>query len=110
MTASHSPRCALPRLRQFVILIGLFALVACADNRLYGLSSAPPPEPQVEDVVRPDDPQAQVWRPGYWAYNGETFSWVPGTLIPRPSPTAVWSPDHWVEHQYGWAFEAGHWL
>ena len=31
---------------------------------------------------------------------------VPGEIIDRPSPTAVWAPDHWVKHEFGWAFVA----
>jgi hypothetical protein len=37
------------------------------------------------------------------------FVWVPGRVIPRPSPTAVWASAHWNHHLFGWSFEEGHW-
>jgi hypothetical protein len=68
-----------------------------------------PPQAPEETVPIPDNVRTQVWRPGYWHYNGISFDWVPGEMISRPSPTAIWSPDHWIEHTYGWAFLPGYW-
>lgn len=68
-----------------------------------------PPAPREEMPLASNNPQAEIWRPGYWDYENGVYSWVPGYLMPRPDPTAVWSPDHWVLHNYGWAFVAGSW-
>jgi hypothetical protein len=75
----------------------------------YRMAPMAPPAPQAEDVENPQTPRDFVWIAGYWAYDNDRFEWIPGTLTARPSPTAVWSPDHWVERTYGWAFEAGYW-
>ena len=88
-----------------------FALSACEtqDNEAI-LETTPPPEAHLEPVPTITNPQIEIWRPGYWAMNDRTsFVWVPGKIIPRPSPTAVWSPARWVNHSYGWSFEQGHW-
>jgi hypothetical protein len=64
---------------------------------------------EVEIVPSIQSPQTEIWRPGYWALIDHRFVWVPGKIIPRPSPTAVWHTAHWVHHDYGWSFEMGHW-
>ena len=74
------------------------------------LSPVAPPATKYEIPQQADNPRKEIWRPGYWSYNGGSFDWVSGTLIARPSPTAVWSPDQWLQHDYGWAFVAGYWL
>jgi len=35
--------------------------------------------------------------------------WVPGKIMAKPSFTAVWSPDRWERHKYGWGFIHGFW-
>jgi hypothetical protein len=73
------------------------------------LAPAPPPPSQPEDKPIIDMPQMAIWRPGHWVYDGANFNWVPGVIMNRPSPTAAWSPDRWVRHEFGWGFEPGHW-
>lgn len=68
-----------------------------------------PPDPLDEDVIIPDEPSSFLWRPGFWIYNGQSFDWNHGVMLQRPSPTAIWSQDHWIEHTYGWAFMPGYW-
>jgi WXXGXW repeat (2 copies) len=94
----------------------LLALSACAipdDDQqpmVQDTAVSSPPQPQLEYIPAVDDPQTQIWRPGFWVLSGtNSFSWVPGKIIPRPSPTAVWASAHWSQHAYGWSFEQGHW-
>ncbi|HEU0117255.1 MAG TPA: hypothetical protein VFR09_01370 [Alphaproteobacteria bacterium] len=76
----------------------------------FQLAPIAPPPPQIETKPEHwDDIRATTWRPGYWQYSGGDYHWVTGELIDRPSPTAIWSPDHWVQHTYGWAFVPGYW-
>jgi len=104
----------------FVMALALLSLTACdmhsyvddsasSDKNYVQLSPKAPPAPQAEVIPYNDDPRGHIWRPGYWSYNGSDFSWVPGEMIERPSFTAVWAPDHWVRHNFGWALVAGHW-
>ncbi len=73
------------------------------------MSPIAPPENLREEKQRPPDPQLNIWRPGYWAYDGCEFSWVAGEIIMRPSPSSSWSPDRWERRNYGWVFVPGYW-
>ncbi|MDX2029003.1 MAG: hypothetical protein SFW62_10290 [Alphaproteobacteria bacterium] len=73
------------------------------------LAPTAPPAPLAEEVPVLNSPQTTRWRPGYWSYDGTNFSWVSGEVIARPSPTAVWAPDRWFRHTYGWGFVPGRW-
>jgi hypothetical protein len=94
-----------------------FALTACdtvvdesdLDNPPPQNVQEDPPIPHAEVIPFINDPQAELWKPGYWAMAYGKFVWVPGKVISRPSPTAVWNSAHWMHHTYGWCFEEGHW-
>ena len=86
-----------------------FALAACntVDDEM---GENPPPADAFEVLPIIQNPQVEIWRPGYWSRGSdEDFVWVPGELIARPTPTAVWAAARWVHHTYGWTFEQGHW-
>jgi len=70
-----------------------------------------PPAHEMEQIPLLQDPTVEIWRPGYWSPGGPQggFIWIPGRIIPRPSPTAIWRSARWVRHAYGWSFEQGHW-
>jgi hypothetical protein len=91
----------------------LLILTGCAENgsdfTYLRMAPSAPPEPVFEEKIRSDDPQNEYWRPGFWNYDGLTFDWVPGSLIARPDPTAVWIPDRWELREFGWAFVPGYW-
>lgn len=98
-------------------VIGL-SLAACEDSTYVPNVTTPtyirmapsePPGDEPEEVLRSDTPQTEIWRPGYWAYLHGQFEWVAGGLMARPSPTAVWSADHWNKLEYGWVFVPGYW-
>jgi hypothetical protein len=94
------------------IIVALpFMLSACDTvDETAVAEDAPPsmgPEPDFVPVIQ--NPQGEIWRPGYWAMSHNNFIWVPGKIIPRPDPTAIWTQARWVHHTYGWSFEEGHW-
>jgi hypothetical protein len=68
-----------------------------------------PPEPPYEYKVAPGDPMKEIWRPGFWQFDGSNYYWVPGELVLRPSPAAVWSTDRWELRSYGWVYVPGYW-
>lgn len=70
--------------------------------------SAPPAAPY-EEKYQTEFPMQEVWRAGYWTYDGKQFSWNQGRYILRPEPTAIWIPDRWEQKTFGWAFIPGHW-
>jgi hypothetical protein len=83
------------------------AVTACADIEGDELAYLSPAD---EPTVPPRNSPSQIWRSGYWQPSEDgTFEWIPGEMIERPSPTAVWNPARWVKHSYGWSFQDGHW-
>jgi len=68
-----------------------------------------PPAPLLEMKPILQDPQRMAWRPGHWSYSNTQFSWVPGEVMEKPSPSAVWSPDRWDKREYGWVYVPGTW-
>jgi hypothetical protein len=74
------------------------------------LAPTPPPEPLMEMKPQPDEPTQQVWRRGYWSYDGRNYTWVSGEYISRPAPTAAWSGERWEKRSFGWAFVPGYWF
>jgi hypothetical protein len=70
-----------------------------------------PPPPQMEiPTAKPMPGDEYAWRPGHWEYvDGAGFRWSGGYWIRKPAFTAVWKPDFWIHHTYGWALVPGHW-
>jgi len=103
----------------FLAALLLLSLVGCANSTpdvqapqtfpFVRLSPSAPPQAPYEEYVIPDEPMKQVWRKGYWDYDGQSFSWVSGYYIYRPDPTAAWTPDRWEQRTFGWAFVPGYW-
>jgi hypothetical protein len=67
-----------------------------------------PPAPVVEPVPVAPAPN-YVWQPGYWAWNGTQYVWVPGGNVVPPYPGAVWVAGRWVPRGHGWIWVDGHW-
>ncbi|MDD5585818.1 MAG: hypothetical protein PHY92_02540 [Alphaproteobacteria bacterium] len=109
----------LPRPALLIVLPLLMALSACgsttnevkAPPSVYiQLSPISPPVAPYEVKQSPANPMTEIWRKGYWSYDGSEFHWRPGHLMPRPSHTAVWCADRWYQHEFGWGFIPGHWM
>ncbi|MDD3370341.1 MAG: hypothetical protein PHE27_00800 [Alphaproteobacteria bacterium] len=89
------------------------ALSGCSSFNSTGLEYNEADEdasPANEPNVPPQNSPTQLWRSGYWhpGDDGE-FIWIPGKMLDRPAPTAVWNPARWVRHDYGWTYQEGHW-
>jgi WXXGXW repeat (2 copies) len=67
-----------------------------------------PPVAVVEPIPAPPAP-GYIWQPGYWAWNGAQYVWVPGRYVVAPYAGAVWVPGAWVRIGGGWVWHAGHW-
>src|ERR1700736_5245715 len=70
--------------------------------------NVPPPAPIVETVPPPLGP-GYVCQPGYWAWNGVQYVWVPGQYVVTPAPGAVWIAGHWDRRPDGRVWVDGHW-
>ena len=74
------------------------------------LAFTTPPAPLAEEKPQLDNPQTDIWRPGYWDYDGVGFNWIPGRVMEKPAPYADWSPDRWEKRAFGWCFVPGRWI
>jgi hypothetical protein len=101
------------------LIVMLAALAACSTSvsddagsqafPYVRLSPSAPPQSPYEARPLPTEPMRQIWRAGYWDYDGIAFYWVPGYYMYRPDPTAAWTPDRWEQRAFGWAFVPGYW-
>jgi hypothetical protein len=74
-----------------------------------GISVGFPP-PMLPVYVQPVIPApGYIWTPGYWAWNGVAYYWVPGTWILPPFYGALWTPGYWGWVGGVYTFHAGYW-
>ncbi|MBE1159808.1 YXWGXW repeat-containing protein [Dyella acidiphila] len=74
-----------------------------------GISVGFPP-PVLPVYVQPVIPApGYIWTPGYWAWNGVEYYWVPGTWVLPPFYGALWTPGYWGWAGGVYAFHAGYW-
>ncbi len=97
---------ALPILFLFAAALTLTPIPGLAAGLVVGIA---PPATVVETPPPPPPPPANVWAPGYWAWDGTKYVWVPGGYVVAPYPGAVWVAGHWVRGGHGWGWHDGHW-
>jgi hypothetical protein len=68
---------------------------------------APPPLPEYDQPPIPTD--GDIWTPGYWAWNGYEYFWVPGTWVEPPHPGLLWTPGYWAFVGGSYGFHRGYW-
>lgn len=71
------------------------------------VSFGPPPLPVYEQPPCPDD--GYIWTPGYWAWDGYDYYWVPGTWIMAPEVGYLWTPPWWGWDNGVYLFHDGYW-
>ena len=81
---------------------------ACASPRGRVYVRVAPPAPIVEARVVAPGP-GLVWIPGFYAWNGVAYGWVPGRWDRPVRARARWLPGHWVHDRRGWYFVDGRW-
>jgi WXXGXW repeat (2 copies) len=97
---------ALPILFLFAAALTLTPISGLAAGLVVGVA---PPATVVETPPPPPPPPANVWAPGYWAWDGTKYVWVPGGYVVAPYPGAVWVAGHWIRGGHGWGWHDGHW-
>ncbi len=58
------------------------------------INIAPPELPVYEQPAVPGP--GFLWSPGYWAWGGEDYYWVPGTWVEAPQPGICGRPATWA--------------
>ena len=71
------------------------------------ITLAPPMLPIYEQPPLPDP--GDIWTPGYWAYGGGGYFWVPGTWVQPPAFGLLWTPGYWGWNNGFYVFSAGYW-
>jgi hypothetical protein len=66
--------------------------------------------PVLPVYVQPPCPDADlIWTPGYWAYGGEGYYWVPGAWVPAPFVGGLWTPGYWGWRSGLYVYNPGYW-
>jgi hypothetical protein len=68
---------------------------------------APPAIPIYEQPPLPAP--GYLWTPGYWAWDGMDYYWVPGTWVEPPVSGMLWTPGYWGWRDGLYAWNAGYW-
>ncbi len=50
-----------------------------------------------------------IWTPGYWAWSGDGYYWVPGTWVLAPEPGYLWTPGYWAFSDGFYRWHPGYW-
>jgi len=85
------------------------AATANDGNAGVGISAytAPPALPTEDQPPCPED--GDLWTPGYWAWDGAAYYWVPGVWESPPSVGVFWTPGYWAYAGTVFVFHRGYW-
>jgi hypothetical protein len=101
------------RYQKFLALIPV--LVLCAAPTLapadVGVSVSVNFAPPVLPVyVQPELPApGYLWSPGYWAWDGTDYYWVPGSWVEPPVDGMLWTPGYWGYQDGLYLWNEGYW-
>src|SRR6202789_3976480 len=78
-------------------------------NEEVGISAsmAPPALPTADQPPCPED--GDLWTPGYWAWDGAAYYWVPGVWESPPRVGVFWTPSYWAYAGTVFVFHRGYW-
>jgi hypothetical protein len=68
---------------------------------------APPALPVYAQPPVPEP--GYLWTPGYWAWDGSDYYWVPGTWVEPPESDYLWTPGYWGWNDGLYVWNAGYW-
>jgi len=82
------------------------AMAGAADDPM---SSSLAPPPLQEDEQPEGEVDGELWTPGYWAWRGARYFWIPGIWVRPPRPGLLWTPGYWIYADGSYVFQAGYW-
>jgi hypothetical protein len=62
-----------------------------------------------EEVITEEPSSEQVWIPGYWERDPDSWRWVHGRWEATPEEGATFVPGHWAWESGSWHWRVGHW-
>jgi hypothetical protein len=87
--------CAAPMLSHAGIGVGVSVNIAPPVIPVYAQPALPAP--------------GYLWSPGYWAWDGNDYYWVPGTWVEPPSSGMLWTPGYWNYQNGSYVWSEGYW-
>src|SRR5579863_7986541 len=93
-----------------LVAVGMFAFSSASQAQVsvgVSVSFGPPELPVYEQPICPTD--GYIWTPGYWAWDGYDYYWVPGTWVLAPETGFFWTPAWWGWGGRGYLFHPGYW-
>ena len=106
MKLTPSFRMCFPGAAAFAAILLSSCVVAPPPGAAYVRVRPPVAIVEVRSVApRPD----HVWIPGYHAWRGSVYVWVPGHWDARPHARARWVNGRWRHHRDGWYWVEGRW-
>jgi len=98
------------RSRFAIAVTALMALSGCTSGGVATPPYPPVPAPLSEIMPKPPvTPEALVWQPGHWDWNGTGYSWQPGDYVPAGGHGSYWQPGWWSLRNDVWRWEPAHW-
>lgn len=99
------------RIRSILMMFVAFVVIVLSSASFAQIgitvSFGPPPLPVYEQPVCPGD--GFIWTPGYWAWDGYDYYWVPGTWVMAPEVSYLWTPPWWGWDGGVFLFHEGFW-
>jgi hypothetical protein len=77
-------------------------------GNLIRMEKDPPPAQTDPTAGQPPFPEA-VWKPGYWAWQNNQYTWIPGHWEQPPQGFSTWTPPRYEPREQGWVFYPGRW-
>ncbi|HEY1900499.1 MAG TPA: YXWGXW repeat-containing protein [Steroidobacteraceae bacterium] len=87
--------CCAPTLSQAAFGIGVSVNIAPPELPVYVQPPLPAP--------------GYLWTPGYWAWDGMDYYWVPGTWVEPPASDMLWTPGYWGWNDGLYVWNQGYW-
>jgi hypothetical protein len=93
--------------RWIVVLFLVLATVSCFGQLTFSVRIGPPTLPVYQQPMCPAS--GYIWTPGYWAWGGDDYYWVPGTWVLAPQPGYLWTPGYWSFSDGFYRWRPGYW-
>jgi hypothetical protein len=95
-------------IRAIFVALLLATLPLAANAEVFVSVSFGPPALPVY-VAPPIPAPGYIWTPGYWAWDGDEYYWVPGTWVLAPAVGLLWTPGYWGWGSGFYVWHAGYW-
>jgi hypothetical protein len=87
----------------------VLAIAACSGPE----PDEPPAVPAVQAERIPVPPPSnitQIWQPGHWEWDGQSFAWQEGEWVPREGHGPLWQDGYWRRAGASFTWVPAHWM